>query len=549
METITKKQQQELQRRAEAKLRRKKQIRRRRILLAIALMLVAAAAAVITLKVYRDDIRKRIVSADTFREGVVVNGIDLGGLTMAEAKSKLSQIEQEIVDSISLTFVFNGKDYVADSSYFSVSFTTDDVLKQATELARDGSYEELTAEIEDIKLNGREYNFEYSVEPTAEIESYVHSFADSIAVEPTPATFSVRYPEIKVETSAYDTRNLGLIGDAAKEAKLSQEAIDTTDLRDVYFQFTEAVDGYGVETKPLMDAVRQRCADKDFSPIDVQPVPIKSDVTIETLKESLVLRGAASTTYKSKRRNESRCFNLERACGMVYGTVLMPGDTFSANGILGDRTEANGWKLAPAVIEGGAAHEDQAGGGVCQIATTAYMAVLRGDYEVLERRPHSTPSGYPAGLDATINSVTNYIDFKWRNNTEAPVYLFTWIDTVNYSVHCDIFAQPFPDTFDEIELSSTLLETLTPTADEYVSQASFPAPYWMLKNSAVTGYIYESFKTYKLNGEVVETKSIGNSTYNMHPTRYVVWPGYAGEPLYPQYEMKRTEDGKLVLAN
>ena len=75
---------------------------------------------------------------------------------------------------------------------------------------------------------------------------------------------------------------------------------------------------------------------------------------------------------------------------MVYGTVLQPGEEFSANTILGDRTLSNGWKPAPAVIAGGADHEDQPGGGVCQIASTTYMAVLSGDFEVTARRPLTT---------------------------------------------------------------------------------------------------------------------------------------------------------------
>ena len=71
----------------------------------------------------------------------------------------------------------------------------------------------------------------------------------------------------------------------------------------------------------------------------------------------------------------------------------------------------------------------------------------------------------------------------------------------------------------------------------------------MVKNEAVTGYVYESFKTYKLNGKVVDTKSIGNTTYKVHPTRYYVWPGYAGEPLNPQYQLVADDDGNLTLAN
>ncbi len=518
-------------------------------LLIVLALLMAALGALYYFVIYREQQRMAIVNGTTFHEGISVNGVDISGMTMDAAKTALgASAEKDIAAGIHLNFTCNGQSYTADSSCFTITYNTEEVLTEAMGLAREGEYTELRDELSDIKENGRSFTLEYTVEPTG-VEAFIHSFADSVTIEPTPASFSVRMPDIKKETNAPDTRNLGLIGEAAKEAELSEEAIAITDVRDVFFEFVEAVDGYGVDIPGLMDTVQQRCEALDFGDIEVQMAPIQSDITIETLKQDLVLRSSASTGYRSKRRNEGRCFNLEKACGMVYGKTLLPGEEFSANGILGDRTFANGWKAAPAVISGGADHEDQPGGGVCQIATTTYMAVLYGDYEVVYRRAHSTPSGYPDGLDATINTVTGEIDFKWKNNTQSPVYVFTWIDTVNYEVHCDIYGEAFPETFDEIELSSTLVEELVPGVPEYEVKSSLYSPYWMVKNESVTGYIYESFKTYKLNGEVVETKSIGNTTYKMHPTRYYVWPGYAGEPLNPMYQLVSDADGNLTLAN
>ena len=88
----------------------------------------------------------------------------------------------------------------------------------------------------------------------------------------------------------------------------------------------------------------------------------------------------------------------------------------SCNDLLGPRYEKYGWQMAPAVIEGGAATEDQPGGGVCQVSTTMYNAVLMGDYQIVYRQAHSSRLSYvKGGLDATINTGT--IDFKWSNNT------------------------------------------------------------------------------------------------------------------------------------
>ena len=493
-------------------------------LLIVLAALVAVLGTLYYFVIYREQQRVAIMNGTTFHEGISVNGVDISGMTMDAARAAIADTaEKEITSGIHLNFTCNGQSYTADSSCFTVTFNTEEVLAEAMALARDGEYTVLREQMMDIKENGREFTLEYTVEPTG-VEAFIHTFADAVTIAPTPASYTVRMPAIKEGTNAPDTRNLGIIGEAAKEAKLSEEAIAITDVRDVFFEFVEAVDGYGVDIPALMETVKQRCDGLDFGDIEVVMAPIQSDVTIETLKEALVLRSSSSTSYRSKRRNEGRCFNLEKACGMVYGKTLLPGEEFSANGILGDRTFENGWKAAPAVISGGADHEDQPG------------------------RAHSTPSGYPDGLDATINTVTGEIDFKWKNNTQSPVYIFTWIDTVNYNVNCEIYGEAFPATFDEIELSSTLVEELVPGMPEYEVKSSLYAPYWMVKNEAVTGYIYESFKTYKLKGEVVETKSIGNTTYKMHPTRYYVWPGYAGEPLDPAYQLVEGEDGNYTLA-
>lgn len=92
-----------------------------------------------------------------------------------------------------------------------------------------------------------------------------------------------------------------------------------------------------------MATVRTRCESKDFGDIEVAMAPIHSDVTVEKLKESLFLRGTASTTYKSKRRNTNRCHNLEKACGMVYGTVLQPAKNSPPTPY---------WETAPSVMAG-----------------------------------------------------------------------------------------------------------------------------------------------------------------------------------------------------
>lgn len=524
---------------------------------ALKTLLIILAALVVVLGtlyyflIYRENQRTEIINGTTFHEGITVGGVSVGGLTVDEAKAAIAATaEAEIANGVSFEFVCDGKSYVADSSNFTITYNTDEVLTEALGLAREGEYSELMEQIRDIKENGREFAIDYTVEPTG-IETFIHSFADEVTIEPTPATFTVKQLPINEDTGVFDAVDIGLPSAEDEDKEKSDDAeADTaavTDLRDLRFDFVEAVDGFGVDIDALMEDVTARCESKNFGSIDVVMENIPSDITIETLKETLVLRASSTTSYKSTRRNSNRVFNLKKATGLVYGTVLMPEQEFSANTILGDRTAALGWKMAPAVIGGGTDTEDQPGGGVCQISTTTYQAVLKGDLEVIYRRGHSSKSGYAdGGLDCTINTGT--IDFQWKNNTPNPLYIFTWVNTKDYTVHCEIYGDPLPPEYDEIVLSSELVETIVPGAPEYEVNSSLYSPYWYVKNNAKDGYVYKAYATYMLGGKEVKKVEVNTTTYKMHPQRFYVWPGYDGSPLLPQNQLTATDDGSLVLA-
>lgn len=123
-----------------------------------------------------------------------------------------------------------------------------------------------------------------------------------------------------------------------------------------------------------------------------------------------------STKYVAS--NVNRTTNLRLAANKINGTVLMPGETFSYNQVVGERTIAAGYKEAPIYVSGRV--EDGLGGGICQIATTLYNAVVYANLEIVERSNHQfVPSYIGAGKDATV--VYGAIDFKFKNNRNYPI--------------------------------------------------------------------------------------------------------------------------------
>lgn len=130
--------------------------------------------------------------------------------------------------------------------------------------------------------------------------------------------------------------------------------------------------------------------------------------------------------YETRHTNDkNRNTNLQIQCDALNGLVLQPGEVFSMNGILGERTAEKGYLPAPAYS--GNRLVNDLGGGVCQGTTTLYNCVLLADLEVVFRACHGVKVGYvPLGLDAAVNFLTT--DFQFRNNFQFPIQLKAWLE-------------------------------------------------------------------------------------------------------------------------
>ncbi|MBL0389166.1 VanW family protein [Tumebacillus sp. ITR2] len=135
------------------------------------------------------------------------------------------------------------------------------------------------------------------------------------------------------------------------------------------------------------------------------------------------------TTSLAGHNASGRVQNIELASQKFNGKILMPGEELSFNNTTGDSNDpASGWKLATVIV--GKKFEEGYGGGICQVSTTLYNAVLRGGLKITERYTHSLPVGYvEPGQDATVSYPE--LDFKFVNSTPTPVRLQTTVQGDN----------------------------------------------------------------------------------------------------------------------
>lgn len=247
---------------------------------------------------------------------------------------------------------------------------------------------------------------------------------------------------------------------------------------------------------------------------------IQPEITTETINGELF--GAELSNYSSSYATSTanRAFNVARAARSIDGTILLPGEVFSYNGSIGNPSLANGYKMATVYSNG--KQTEGVGGGVCQVSSTLYSAILYADLEVVERRSHSLTVAYvPKGQDATV--VYGGQDFKFRNNTEAPIK----IDAKASGGVCRVRilgAKPANDK--KVEIINKVNSSTSPKVIETLDE-SLPAGARKVTSSGKTGYNVSSWRVVYENGEEVRREKLTNSSYRMAPTEVTVGPAPA----------------------
>ena len=255
-------------------------------------------------------------------------------------------------------------------------------------------------------------------------------------------------------------------------------------------------------------------------------------MTVEQLKAERQLLASYTTTYRFKGTTSmteaetencvARDGNISKAAAMMQCIELEPGHVWSFNEATGDRSEKNGWFWANAVYNND--YRKETGGGVCQISTTMFNALLRANVEIVKRRAHSIPSdyvtsGYEAGLgfDATVDY--GHIDFSFRNNGESTLYVLVYI-TINSDssrkkdIHVEVYGSSLGEGV-EYRTRNTIDEHIVADTPEYKEDATQPEGYDVISRKAHDYYKVTTYVDKYVNGSFVETVRTETTIYDM----------------------------------
>lgn len=179
------------------------------------------------------------------------------------------------------------------------------------------------------------------------------------------------------------------------------------------FTYTQGVDGKEVDKAALFHAMINASEGQKIS----LPIATHKAITVSELKRNTALKGKFTTSFASSGQN--RRHNVKRAADSLNGTTVQPGEQFSFNQTVGERTPENGYKTAKVILDG--LYTDGVGGGVCQVSTTLYNALLLSGV-IPKCQAHSlVPSYVMAGFDAMVSYGS--ADMTFQNTTDFPLYI------------------------------------------------------------------------------------------------------------------------------
>lgn len=436
-----------------------------------------------------------VINDGVFIKGIKVDGVEIGGMTMAEAKQAVNEAHKEQLDSLEYTFKIDDETVVLkQSNSFAVRYNLTEVLNQAFTCV-DYSNPDVRTVMEQysaIKENGKEYTC------TAEIdENSLRTKLDIISSKYTQEAKDATY---KINMDAPEGKKV---------------------------EFVDGQSGVTIDTEKMYDTIVELFAKGEGGALEVATQVVEPTVTKEQLEAKYTLRASAVTSYNDASHGyATRVHNIEKATKLVSGTVLTPGQVFSMNDTIGDRTYANGWKEGGALVNGST--ETQAGGGVCQVASTLYNAVVKADIEIVYRRNHSEQLSYVGGgLDATINTGT--IDFKFKNNTNSDLLIIGY--NINKHVYFEVYGEPFGEEYDHITLTSKMLGVVSPSGEtEYKVVKGKPASYTETKVRRKNGSKWISYKNYWKGEKLVKTETLAESTYRAFNGLILVGEGSEHDP-------------------
>ena len=412
-------------------------------------------------------------------EGVSVNGIEVGGMTPDEAAEVIADYVKNIQDK-SIAIEIDDQVVTTTLGELGYSCNLEESVEEAMSLGKDGNFLNRYRESKEIAEKGEAINLVASLDKDV-LRQFVEENCTQFDVEPVNASL---------------TRENGkfIVIEHKSGRKVSVQ--DTVDL---------------IESCILA----QDCTTTEKIEIAAVVEVAEPEYTTEMTSLCKDVLGTFTTSYTSS--SASRSGNVANGARLINGSVVWPGETFSAGGTMNPITAANGYYMAGAYENGQVV--ESIGGGVCQVSTTLYNAALMAELEITERSNHSMIVSYvKPSMDSAIAGT--YKDLKITNNTDAPIYIEGV--TANKHITFTIYGHETRPSNRTIKYESEVLEVIQPGAEKVTKDPTQPTTYRKVTQSAHVGYKAQLWKIVYEDGKQVSREKVNYSSYAAEPAYVTV---------------------------
>lgn len=474
---------------------------KKKIIISIVIILAIIIGSIVA---YILSIQKKVEQwNDKIYPNVYVENVNLSGMTKEKAIEVLEKDVKEPVENKTIKVQAADKSIEIKYSDLSPEYNIDETVNEAMNYGKDLNLFE-----KNNLLNGKdkkELNLDF------------------------------KYDESKL--TDYEKKLTEMVNQKAKNATIS--------INGGNISVIEGKDGQVIEEDKMVSLVKEAInANPESNTVVEVPVEVtKPKITKEMLSKIDGVIGSFTTSYTSSDANRSA--NVEIAAKTVNGTILMPGDTFSYNNTLGERTTAKGYRDGAAYV--GNKVVMVTGGGICQVSTTLYRAVLRAGIMPTERHNHSMTTTYSGpSEDATVS--WGSLDYQFKNPYDFPIYIQGY--TSNKHVTFNIYGNVQGMDGKTYELQTVVNETLKPSV-KTVDDPSLPEGQKVVEQRPVTGYKSSGYLVTYQNGKEIDKKLIGHDVYKQKDEIIKVGTKKAEQPKQetPKREAPKQETSQPATAN
>ena len=421
-------------------------------------------------------------TSDEIAMGVYAEEVDLSGLTKEEAKEAINAyISGKAEEKITLTI--GDEELNVSRESLGVSWNNEEVVDEALALGKSGNLIKRYKALKDLQFDNKVYDLRYT--------------ADTELIQTVVTEKCTKYNQKAVNVGLKKTDSGFVVVDGKQGVVVDESGAVKTILAFIEGDYSEENTTVAVPT--------------------MISEPIGSAEELAKVKDKL---GTFKTSFRTSDSDRSK--NVRTGVAHIDGTVLYPGETFSTYEYVNPFTEENGYAMAGSYLNGKVV--DSLGGAICQVSSTLYNAVLLSELEIVERSPHSMMVTYvQASADAAIAGT--YKDFKFKNNTNAPVYIEGYT-TDDKQVVFNIYGEETRPAGRTIKFTNKVLES-TPAVTQLVADPAQGIGYRIVE-SGHNGCKAELYKEVYVDGVLQSSERVNKSNYKV--SNRMVYYGINGDP-------------------